>query len=116
MIRMTGVTPIIETVALTRRFGDFTALDSIELSVLRAEIFGLIGPNGAGKSTLIKMLTTLLPPTSGTARVAGYDIVREPARSSCAYWICSAASFRGWCADSIRKPAHVGAFVPDPAR
>ena len=79
-LRMTGVTPIIETVALTRRFGDFTALDSIELSVLRAEIFGLIGPNGAGKSTLIKMLTTLLPPTSGTARVAGYDIVREPAR------------------------------------
>jgi ABC-2 type transport system ATP-binding protein len=49
------------------------------LTVKQGEIFGLIGPNGAGKSTLIKMLTTLLPPTSGSATVAGYDIIREPA-------------------------------------
>lgn len=71
---------IIETQALTRRFGDLTALDAVSLQVRPGEIFGLIGPNGAGKSTLIKMLTTLLPPTSGTARVAGFDVVRQPAK------------------------------------
>ncbi len=71
---------VVQTTALTRTFGDLTAVDHITLSVNRGEIFGLIGPNGAGKSTLIKMLTTLLPPSSGTATVAGYDIVREPAQ------------------------------------
>ncbi len=65
---------------LTRRFGDLVAVDRVTLAVNEGEIFGLIGPNGAGKSTLIKMLTTLLPPTSGTAGIAGYDIVREPAQ------------------------------------
>jgi ABC-2 type transport system ATP-binding protein len=65
----------IETEALTRQFGDLTAVDHIALRVAYGEIFGLLGPNGAGKSTTIKMLTTLLEPTSGTARVAGYDIV-----------------------------------------
>jgi ABC-2 type transport system ATP-binding protein len=64
---------------LTRSFGDFTAVDHVTLTIDRGEIFGLIGPNGAGKSTLIKMLTTLLPPTSGSATIGGYDIVREPA-------------------------------------
>jgi ABC-2 type transport system ATP-binding protein len=70
---------IVETSALTRRFGDFTAIDHVTLTVRRSEIFGLIGPNGAGKSTLMKMLTTLLPPSSGSATIAGYDIVRQPA-------------------------------------
>jgi ABC-2 type transport system ATP-binding protein len=69
----------IEVASLTRRFGDLTAVDHVTLTIDRGEIFGLIGPNGAGKSTLIKMLTTLLPPTSGTATIAGHDIVREPA-------------------------------------
>lgn len=69
----------ISTYALTRHFGDLVAVDSVSLSVRRGEIFGLIGANGAGKSTLIKMLTTLLPPTSGTATVAGHDIIAEPA-------------------------------------
>lgn len=63
---------------LTRRFGDLVAVDRATLAIEPATIFGLIGPNGAGKSTLIKMLTTLLPPTSGSARVAGYDIVGRP--------------------------------------
>ncbi len=57
---------ILETKNLTRRFGDFTAVDSISFSVVSGEVFGLVGPNGAGKTTTIKMLTTLLPPTSGT--------------------------------------------------
>jgi ABC-2 type transport system ATP-binding protein len=70
----------VEIAALTRRFGDLTAVDAVTLSVGVGEIFGLIGPNGAGKSTLIKMLTTLLPPSSGTARVAGFDIVEDAAR------------------------------------
>ncbi len=69
--------PILETEELTRRFGDLTAVDHLSLSVEPGEVFGLVGPNGAGKSTVIKMLTTLLPPTSGRASVGGYDIVRE---------------------------------------
>jgi ABC-2 type transport system ATP-binding protein len=69
----------IETFALTRSFGETLAVDHLSLGVPRGEIFGLLGPNGAGKSTTIKMLTTLLEPTSGTARVAGFDIVSAPA-------------------------------------
>jgi len=70
----------IRTCALTRHFGEIVAVDQVSLSVLPGEIFGLIGSNGAGKSTLIKMLTTLLPPSSGTAQVAGFDIITEPSR------------------------------------
>ncbi len=69
----------VEIHALTRTFGDLTAVNGVTLTIYRGEIFGLIGPNGAGKSTLIKMLTTLLPPTSGSAAIAGYDIVSQPA-------------------------------------
>jgi ABC-2 type transport system ATP-binding protein len=65
---------ILVTDALTRRFGDFTAVEAISLAVDPGEVFGLLGPNGAGKSTTIKMLTTLLEPTSGSAQVAGFDI------------------------------------------
>jgi ABC-2 type transport system ATP-binding protein len=67
----------IEVENLTKRFGDFTAVDGISFSVAPGEVFGLLGPNGAGKSTLIRMLTTLVPPTSGTAYVNGFDIVRQ---------------------------------------
>src|SRR6516162_3897395 len=56
------------------------AVDGIDLAVSPGEIYGFLGPNGAGKSTTVLMLTTLLPPTSGSARVGGYDIVREGAR------------------------------------
>jgi len=67
---------ILETEALTRRFGKITAVDTLNISVQAGEIFGLLGPNGAGKTTVIKMLTTLLPPTSGKARVGGFDVTR----------------------------------------
>lgn len=60
-----------------RHFGDVKAVDGIDLEVRAGEIFGFLGPNGAGKSTAVRMLTTLLRPTSGTARVAGHDVVRE---------------------------------------
>jgi ABC-2 type transport system ATP-binding protein len=66
--------PILETNALTRRFGTLTAVDSLNITVEAGEIFGLLGPNGAGKTTAIKMLTTLLPPTSGDARVVGFSL------------------------------------------
>src|SRR5438093_2692875 len=65
----------IEVNQITKRFGDFTAVDGVSFSVEHGEIFALLGPNGAGKSTLIRMLTTLLPPTSGAGRVNGFDIV-----------------------------------------
>jgi len=70
--------PAIETLQLTRRFGAFTAVDELNLSVQAGKIFGLLGPNGAGKSTAIKMLTTLLAPTAGSAKVAGFDVVLSP--------------------------------------
>lgn len=71
--------PLIETVGLSRDFAGRTVVDSVTFQVQEREIFGLIGPNGAGKSTLIKMLTTLLPASRGTARVAGADVARDPA-------------------------------------
>ncbi|HXQ15855.1 MAG TPA: ATP-binding cassette domain-containing protein [Caulobacteraceae bacterium] len=71
---------IVEAQALTRRFGEVTAVDSVSFSIASGETFALIGPNGAGKSTLMKMLTTMLPPTSGRATVAGFDVARQPQR------------------------------------
>jgi len=65
---------------LSRRFGNFTAVNALSLDVQRGEVFGLVGPNGAGKSTTIKMLTTLLPPTAGTATIAGYDLLHQQAQ------------------------------------
>jgi ABC-2 type transport system ATP-binding protein len=70
--------PAVETELLTRRFGDVVAVDEVSVRIERSTVFGLLGSNGAGKSTLIKMLTTLLPPSSGRARVAGHDVEREP--------------------------------------
>lgn len=70
--------PMIRLDGLTKQFGTVLAVDRVSFSVSPGEIFGLIGSNGAGKSTIIKMLTTLLPPGSGSAAVAGYDIAREP--------------------------------------
>jgi len=67
----------IEVDGLTKKFGDVAADDAVSFSVATGETYGILGPNGAGKTTLIRMLTTLLPPTSGTARVRGRDIVRE---------------------------------------
>jgi len=71
--------PVLDTQSLSRKFDDRLAVDGLSIAVETGEVFGLLGPNGAGKTTTIKMLTTLLPPTSGTARVAGFDIVRQAA-------------------------------------
>jgi ABC-2 type transport system ATP-binding protein len=71
------VSGTIEVRDLTRRFGSFTAVDSITFDVREREVFGFLGANGAGKTTAIKMLIGLLAPTSGTARVAGFDVLTE---------------------------------------
>jgi ABC-2 type transport system ATP-binding protein len=62
---------------IVKKFGDFTAVKGITFGVEAGEIFGLLGPNGAGKSTLIRMMTTLLPPTTGTAVINGFDVVKQ---------------------------------------
>ena len=62
---------------IVKKFGDFTAVNGISFAVEEGEIFGLLGPNGAGKSTLIRMMVTLLPPTSGTALINGFDVVKQ---------------------------------------
>ena len=67
----------IEVDNLTKCFGEFCAVDHLSFTIRHGEVFGLLGPNGAGKSTLIRMLTTLVPPTSGTARIKGFDITRS---------------------------------------
>ena len=72
--------PIIETHGLTKNYGKITAVDDLGISIEEGEIFGLLGPNGAGKTTIIKMLATLLEPTSGTATVNGFDIKKQPAK------------------------------------
>src|SRR5713101_3839135 len=69
--------PAIDVRSIVKKFGDFTAVDGVSFAVEEGEIFGLLGPNGAGKSTLIRMLVTLLPPTSGTAIVNGFDVVKQ---------------------------------------
>ncbi len=75
---MDAPAPAIVARKLTKRFGDLVAVDGIDLEVRAGELFGLLGPNGAGKTTLVRMLTALLPPTSGEASVAGIDVRREP--------------------------------------
>ena len=67
----------IEVIQIKKYFGTFCAVRELSFTVAEGEIFGLLGPNGAGKSTLIRMLTTLLPPTSGTARINGFDVIKE---------------------------------------
>ena len=74
-----GRPPAIVVDKLTKKFGNFTADDALEFTVRQGEIFGILGPNGAGKSTLIRMLNTLLVPTSGRATVMGFDVARETA-------------------------------------
>lgn len=75
---MNGGTSSVVVENLTKRFGDFTAVDNISFDVRRGEIFGFLGPNGSGKSTTIRMLCGLLRPSSGRARVAGIDVLADP--------------------------------------
>ncbi len=72
--------PIVQTLQLTKKYGKIAAVDNLNIGIEEGEIFGLLGPNGAGKTTIIKMLATLLKPTSGTAKVNGFDINTHPQR------------------------------------
>ncbi len=74
---MTSPSAAVDVRSIVKRFGDFTAVDGISFSVAPGEVFGLLGPNGAGKSTLIRMMVTLLPPTSGTAVINGFDVRKQ---------------------------------------
>ena len=69
---------MIQCESLTKKFREFTAVDHVSFEVGNGEVFGLLGPNGAGKTTTMRLLSTLLKPTSGTATVAGHDLLREP--------------------------------------
>lgn len=78
---MSTLVPLIETQNLTKRFGEKVAVDDVTFDVFSGEIFGFLGPNGAGKTTTIKMIVGLLQPTSGTARIAGYNVTEQALRA-----------------------------------
>jgi ABC-2 type transport system ATP-binding protein len=71
---------LVEVEGLVKRFGDIVAVDEASITIEPGEAFALLGPNGAGKTTMIRILVTLLPPTSGIVRVAGLDVTRYPDR------------------------------------
>jgi ABC-2 type transport system ATP-binding protein len=75
------VTPVVEVQDLVVRFGDFTAVDQVSLSIEPGTVYGLLGPNGAGKTTFIRVLCTLLRPASGQVRIAGVDVLEQPSRA-----------------------------------
>ena len=89
----------IETAGLVKRFGDTLAVDQVDLQVMRGSVFGLLGPNGAGKTTTIRVLSTLLRPDGGAARVLGHDVAREPAA------VRAKISLTGQCSTSRRRTA-----------
>jgi ABC-2 type transport system ATP-binding protein len=72
---------LIEIERLTKRFGGFTAVDDVSFTVDRGEVLGFLGPNGAGKSTTMRMLAGFMPPTAGTARICGFDVVDRPVQA-----------------------------------
>jgi len=86
--KMAERAPIIHTHNLTRKFGQLTAVDRLNLEIEEGEIFGLLGPNGAGKTTAILMVTTVIKPTDGTAIVGGYDIRKNPDEARKLIGIC----------------------------
>jgi ABC-2 type transport system ATP-binding protein len=75
------MTALIEIEGLTKRFGGFTAVDEVSFTVARGEVVGFLGPNGAGKSTTMRMLAGFMPPSAGTARIAGFDVQAQPVQA-----------------------------------
>jgi len=74
---------MIELIGISKRYGHVSAVEDVSLFVRKGEVFGLLGPNGAGKTTIVKILTTLILPTKGIARIGGFDVVREAAKIRC---------------------------------
>ena len=86
MPNVTDINSAIETRGLTRHFGPVKAVAGVDLDVRKGEMFGFLGPNGAGKTTVIRMLITLLAPTSGEIMVAGYDVMRHSPGGAAPDW------------------------------
>jgi ABC-2 type transport system ATP-binding protein len=88
---MSAESKAVEVTGLTKRFGSFTAVDNVSFDVSEGEIFGYLGPNGAGKTTLMRMLTTLVIPSGGSAKIAGFDVVKNSADVRCQIGVISQA-------------------------
>ena len=101
---------------IVKQFGEFVAVNGISFAVEEGEIFGLLGPNGAGKSTLIRMLTTLLPPTAGTALVHGFDVVEAGRRRAALDRRDPAGDDERSRAERRREPDHLREAVRRAAR
>ena len=108
---MRKTSSIIEVAHLVKRFKDLAAVDDISFTVEAGEIFAFLGPNGAGKSTTIKMLITLLAPTSGTATIDGHDIARHASEVRNSDRLRAANDFRGRHAHGLREPDAHGAAL-----
>ena len=91
---------MIELTHLVKEFGDLTAVDDLSLTVGKGEFFAVLGPNAAGKTTTIKMLVGLIAPTTGTAKVCGYDVQTSPSRCASASPMCRTFRF---CMISLRR-------------
>lgn len=88
--------PVVDVAGLTKRFGDLTVVDDLDLRVNAGEVHALLGPNGSGKTTTVRMLTALLPPDAGQARVCGHDLIREaPMSAAPSAWSASSPRSTG---------------------
>ena len=105
-----GAVSAIAVEDIVKRYGDFEAVSHVTFDVKDGEIFGLLGPNGAGKSTLIRMMTTLIPVTSGRAIVAGHDVMKEPDAVRQTIAIDIKQSDVGQVNDGVGGKAAVGRF------
>ena len=102
-----AATNAIEVDHIVKKYGDFTAVDDVSFFVKEGEIFGLLGPNGAGKSTLIRMMTTLIPITSGKARIAGHDVAERTGCGAARDWGDSAGADQRPRSDRRREHEHL---------
>ena len=106
--------PAVEVHDLTKRFGDFVAVDRVSFAVAPGEVFGFLGPNGAGKTTTIKMLNGLVAPTSGSGRVAGFDIAseRSSVKSAIGYMSQLFSLYGDLTVDEVAARSSRGALCP----
>lgn len=105
---MSAESKAVEVTGLTKRFGSFTAVDNVSFDVPDGEMFGYLGPNGAGKTTLMRMLTTLIIPTSGSAKIAGFDVVTNPADVRRQIGVISQAMTSVWILPAMRTWISMG--------
>ena len=97
--------PMIELTGLTKRYGSFTAVNAIDLTVPAGELFGFLGPNGAGKTTTLRMIAGILKPTAGTVRIAGIDLAADPIAAKA---VAPLTTIQGTVAKVATLPTTVG--------